>query len=787
MEIGPDWSEHAVTFPADVPTTGFWPHPRYLVSLGGSPGREIDDVRVSFALPDGRTVAPPPPAVETVTEVTGLPPYAPDGKLLPAGASVGVTAHVHNRSEEPREVAVSWRWADWTGADVLTEAAAETFTLAPGETISPSRDLTPPARGLVKARTVVTAGGRELSSSDHPVTTLPYPRAPRAPDVRERFGGSLRGPVTVELASEIGFGWSRWLPRGKWDRLEPEPGRYDWPDDDLALLERHGIAAHLVLYGWPKWAMDDDHPLPKDMRWPADDPRWDDLSPANRTAWDRFVVAAVEHHRGRPIVFEIENEPELDDWKNGLRAEYVAFTRRTARLIKATDPAARVMVNNLYGIPSGLNRALLESGAGEWIDIVSWHDYRQGALTDAAAIGRMRAALDGLGCEHVEIWFNEGWGFTNPATDEPPALTGLTSAQSTARQLSSVAEATAAGQAKTVLFHTGYERHGMSFWDYSGPGTQLWDWDSDPLPLVAGWNVLCHHVGLSEPVGIVRPPGAVCCVFEDRRNGRGVVVAFNDRSTGEPVELDLPAAAGTFVAEGTMGNRAAAASLVTLPALGNPIYLFSGGAEPKSGAEWLALLEPLDRRHAAFATAGGTYTVPPTWDGDTGNPATADGRAVWRLDQVWPPDPARPESYRPLVWRDGWWRAPADAFAGQPKAERTAGGLRIEVRARHGSPDRERLAALAFIAPADGTYRIAGAAASRLWNGDAPFRLEIRKKTAAGAAELARTPLEPGGTVPLPDVAVELAAGQELIFLPRIDGHFKGGEVELRDLTVSRR
>ena len=795
------WTRHEATFPADVPATGFWPDSRYMIVLGGSPGRQIDDVAVSFT-PPGATdrVRAVRPEVETVTEVRGLPGYVPAGNLLPRDATVEVVAHVHNRSAGPRTVEVRWEWADWTGDAVLSRADAETLTLPAGGSASPAHRLTLPQPGCLRARTAVAlvsgsdadGAGVATSSSDWPVTSLPHPFEPRPADPRERFGGSFRGPVTAGLASRIGFAWSRWMPRGKWHALQPEPGRFDWPDEEIALLERLGVSAHLVLYGWPEWAMEKDHPLPRDMRWPADDPRWADLSEENRTAWDRFVVAAVERYRGRPVIFELENEPELDRWKDGFQAEYAKFTARTARLIKMTDPEARVMVNNLYGIPSGLNRRWLEETGGEHVDVVSWHDYRAGALTTGPAIARMRGELDKLGADHVEIWFNEGWSFTNPATDEPPAATGLTSAESTAAQLASVAEVTAAGQAKTVLFHTGYETHGMSFWDYSGPGTQLWDWDGNPLPLVAGWNVLCHHVGLSEAVGIVRPPGLVCCVFEDLRNGRGVVVAFADGTAdGGTAEgaatLPLPAAAGAVSREGTTGGVAPAGSAVALPALGNPIYLFTDRADPLSGADWLALLEPLDRRNTAFVTGGGTYELPATWDGEVGNPATAEGTPVWRLDQIWPPDPTRGEHYRPLVWQDGWWRAPADAFAGQPKAERRPEGLRLEVRAKHGSPERERLAALAFVAPEAGTYAVRGKARGRIWEGAAPFRLDVLKKTAAGAAIVGTVELVPGEAVALPAVAVDLAAGGELVFSPRIDGHYKGGEVTLTDLTVERR
>ena len=96
---------------------------------------------------------------------------------------------------------------------------------------------------------------------------------------------------------------------------------------------------------------------------------------------------------------------------------------------------------------------------------------------------------------------------------------------------------TAAGQEKTILFHTGYEDHGQSFWDYSGPGTLLWDWYGYPLPLVAMWNVLNHHLGLSNEVGFVRPPGANLAIFQDLRNGRGVIVAYEDREAKSDVSF----------------------------------------------------------------------------------------------------------------------------------------------------------------------------------------------------------------------------------------------------------
>ena len=774
-----DWQRYRFTFPADVPAHPFWPLPHYMVLLQADVPVEVDGVVVTLADAGTAEYVPRRP-LEIVCECPSLDTYAADGNLREPGASLPVRAHVSNPSAAPRDVTVRWQWFDWTGATRLAPPADVATTIPADSSITLERTMTLPAKGCVLARVSVLAGGDEIDRSEHPVTSLPYPRPPRPADVRERFGGSFFGEHSARLGSRLGFGWSRWLPRGKWHAFQPTADAFVWPDDEVALLERLGLATHLVLYGWPEWIMDADHPLPRDMRWPADDPRWDDLSAT--TAWDRFVVAIVEHYRGRPVIFEIANEPELDRWQDGFQAEYVRFNARTARLIKRTDPKARVMVNNVYSIPSGLNHRLLEATGGKDIDVVSWHDYRSGALADAADLRRMRASLDALGGEHLEIWFNEGWGFTNTAVDEPIACTHLTSAASTAAQLASVAEVTAAGQEKTVLFHTAYGDHGMSFWDYSGPGTMLWDWYDQPLPLVAGWNVLCHHVGLSDRVGLVQPTGARCCVFEDLRNGRGVVVAFAAGADSDNT-LTLPRVPDGLVAEDTMGNVAPqTTAAVALPPLGAPIYLHAQGM---SGADWLDLLAPLDRRNRSFAE-GGVYELPATWDGAVGNPAAAGDLPLWRLEQVWPPDPARTGNYRPLVWQAGWWTAPADGFGGQPKVERNDAGLRMELRAAHGEPAAERIAALVFVAPEAGTYALSGAASLRFWDGGGDARLEILQRTALGAGEIAEVPLSPKSPAALPELDIPLAAGGELVLLPRFSGRYTGGDVTLTDLKVTR-
>lgn len=197
------------------------------------------------------------------------------------------------------------------------------------------------------------------------------------------------------------------------------------------------------------------------------------------------------------------------------------------------------------------------------------------------------------------------------------------------------------------------------------------------------------------------------------------------------------------------------------------------------------------RDQTSSPNAGGrSYRLPPSWEGKAkgsaeGNPAMADGRPVWRLDQVWPPEPAAVANYHPMVWRDGFWVPTANAFGDQPKAEMKDRGVRLEFRAKHGDPAAERICGLVFIVPRDGTYEVKGSAELRLWDGNVGVRLALLHKTADGAKELASLQLEKGRRVPLTRMTATARAGDELVLLPRPDGAFTGGDVTLRDIEIA--
>ncbi len=792
-----EWQRLSFSWKADVPRDGFWPLPHYAVVFSaGEKGRPIliDGVTVVKG-GEGTADYIPRRVVEVVADCANLPGYeGAKGNIFEKGATAEMAGHVSNPGDAKREIKLRWQLIDYEGTRPLAAPMEKKVTLDAGETQSFAASLPLTATGTVIARfSALDEAGEVIDSSDFPLTSLPYEKHATKPDYRERFGGSFAGGVgCLEKMQRIGFGWSRWWPSGKWHNFEPKEGVFDWQDKKFEEAFQRGISCHVVLYGWPDWNMDKEHPLPRDMRWKADDPRWDDLS--IETTWDKFVNAAALHFKGKPVIFQIANEPGHDKWKNGFIDEYVQFNVRTARLLKQTDPACKVSINNVYTNPSPPNSAILRANAFQDIDVWSWHDYHAGWLLDATGVKRMRNMLDGAGGKDLEIWFTEGWAFTNTLVDEPIACTSLGSVESTHAIMDSMAELAANGHDKTVMFHLMYETHGMSFWDYSGPGTMLWDWYSYPLPLVGAWNVLNHHIGLSEAAGFVRPPGGNLCVFQDLRNDRGVIFAYADRRAKKDAVVELPVAG--LQAEDIMGNAVAIeGNKLILSKTGRPVVLFTG--KGGTGKALYAALESLDRGHLGFVSesaAGKDYRVPETWEGtkagtSDGNPVMNQEQSIWRLDRLYPGDRILPQNYTPMVWGNQAWIAPDHTHGGHPSASMKDGGVNFGTMGPwNGAMNFRKQAALVFIVPESGVYHLEGTARSKPWEGTAKTaHLYIMKRDEQRVGEVKKYDLPRDNSPVAIDLELDLAAGHELLFLPEMPHANNSTNILLEGITVTRK
>jgi hypothetical protein len=185
------------------------------------------------------------------------------------------------------------------------------------------------------------------------------------------------------------------------------------------------------------------------------------------------------------------------------------------------------------------------------------------------------------------------------------------------------------------------------------------------------------------------------------------------------------------------------------------------------------------------------FAPPREWSAADGNPAAGTGGARWRLDEVWPDDPLQTANYRPLEWDGRKWYAARHALGHRPGAERREEGLRLSARTWWPQHPGSKLAALVFVAPADGAYRIDGAVTLRVWEGGSPQPVGLdvlRADRAAGSVErLLTIRLKDGETAGFGGLPTELQSGQELIWVPAFPalGHV-AAHYDFQDLKLVR-
>ena len=132
----------------------------------------------------------------------------------------------------------------------------------------------------------------------------------------------------IEMLVEGGFRWVRM--DFAWEATEREKGKYDFTAYDrlLANLEKHHLRTMLIL----------DY---------ANRHYDQGLSPASdegRKAFARWAVAAARHFRGRDILWEMHNEPNIQFWKPKPDVQqYIELALEVGRALRQAEPGEQYM------------------------------------------------------------------------------------------------------------------------------------------------------------------------------------------------------------------------------------------------------------------------------------------------------------------------------------------------------------------------------------------------------------------------------------------------------------
>ena len=253
---------------------------------------------------------------------------------------------------------------------------------------------------------------------------------------------SLAHSVVSKIKS-TGAGWVRCV--FAWSDMQPFEGQaINFTGTDRAVNEAqdHGVKVLGILGFTPGWA-NGGNALP--IYPPAAD---------HVTDWQAYVTAVSTRYRGKVSAWEIWNEENIDQfWQPSPDASaYMTLVKATSPMIRAADPAAKIVMGGLAGLGSDFMDACLNAGIADYVDAIAYHPYVEtvgppiGYAPKESLCRTLVSWVRSLIAEHtakrLEIWITEfGWTTYDVQPDAyPPGVSQSTQASYMLRSLINYAD-----------------------------------------------------------------------------------------------------------------------------------------------------------------------------------------------------------------------------------------------------------------------------------------------------------------------------------------------------------
>lgn len=241
---------------------------------------------------------------------------------------------------------------------------------------------------------------------------------------------SWKREKTVAMMADAGLGWMK--QQFPWSEIEPKQGRFwddkynqnSWDKYDriVELAEKNGIRVIARLDNTPDWA-----------RGANTSPQ---TPPTDPERFADFVVAFINHYKGRVQYLQIWNEPNLKaEWGGSLdSAAYAAMLRKVYTKAKAADPTVVILSAPLAQTKDEGDRGLsdlvflqqlYDAGFGDSFDILMANGYGFDQPPDTTPdpqelnlrrVELQRAIMERNGDANKPIWLNEyAWNASPPS------------------------------------------------------------------------------------------------------------------------------------------------------------------------------------------------------------------------------------------------------------------------------------------------------------------------------------------------------------------------------------
>ncbi|MGL1903946.1 MAG: glycoside hydrolase family 5 protein [Fibrobacterales bacterium] len=209
-----------------------------------------------------------------------------------------------------------------------------------------------------------------------------------------------------------------------WHKVERQKGKFDWSQYDALVegCEQRGLQLLFILnysnknyeeYGNSVWTYD------------------------GRVAWTNYASKAVERYKGKNIIWELWNEPNIHVfWAPDSDAKaYMKLMNMAVPAIKKADPNAILLGSATAHIDLGWIEQTFQLGMLNHIDAVSVHPYRhQDPETVRSEYDKLNALIDGYTGGKGRPIVSSEWGYSNINWDGNP-LSDFDQAQRLVREL----------------------------------------------------------------------------------------------------------------------------------------------------------------------------------------------------------------------------------------------------------------------------------------------------------------------------------------------------------------
>lgn len=163
-----------------------------------------------------------------------------------------------------------------------------------------------------------------------------------------------------------------------WAGIERRKGEYDWSgyDELTANLEKRGLRA-LYILDYSNSLYEEEvtskNPITGQQHKTIASPQ----RPESVAAFAQWARMAAKRFRGRNIIWEIWNEPNIHFWQPEPDVQqYTTLALATIKAIRAADPEATIVAPATSEFPWAFLEDFLKSGVLEHLDAVSVHPYR---------------------------------------------------------------------------------------------------------------------------------------------------------------------------------------------------------------------------------------------------------------------------------------------------------------------------------------------------------------------------------------------------------------------------